>query len=239
MKKIICALLACTLCASVSVGLSGCGCSDNTQEQQPGYVVTATEPDLKSDEFGFFIINKDQVMLTEYLGTAKDVKIPESYENYKVTVIGHSVFSRKGITSVEIPDTVREIQDYAFASNRELKSVKLPSSLKIIGVNAFFSCTALESIELPESLEEIGVYAFCGSGLKSVEIPKSTTLTKLDRYVFYQCPDLKEVHMPSTITNIADDTFNECPDDMVMYAPSGSYSQNYAKTHDIEFKESK
>ncbi len=239
MKKILCALLVCTLCASVSIGFSGCGCSNNTQEQQPGYVVTATEPDLKNDEFGFFILNKDEVMITEYLGSSKDVKIPDSFENYKVTVIGRSVFNNKGLTSVEIPDTVREIQDYAFASNRELKSVKLPSNLKIIGINSFFCCSALESIELPSSLEEIGVYAFCGAGLKTVNIPKSDTLTKLDQYVFYQCPNLTEVNLPATITNIAENTFNECPDNMVMYAPSGSYSQNYAKTHDIEFKESK
>ena len=238
MKKILCTLLACALCASVSIGISGCGCS-NSQEQEPGYRVTATEPDLKNDEFGFFILNKDEVMVTEYLGSGTDVKIPESYENYKVTVIGRSVFNNKGLTSVEIPDSVREIQDYAFASNRELTSVQLPSSLKIIGINSFFCCSALESIELPSSLEEIGVYAFCGSGLKTVNIPKSTTLTKLDQFVFYQCQDLTEVNIPATITSIADNTFADCPNKITINAPSGSYAINYAKTNNFEYKEVK
>lgn len=238
MKKILCALLACMLCTSVSIGFSGCGCSNN-KGQEPGYRVTATEPDLKNDEFGFFILNKNEVMITKYTGSSKDVVIPDSYENYKVTVIGRSLFNGKDITSVEIPDTVKEIQDYAFASNRNLKSAKLPKNLEIIGTNAFFNCAALESIELPSSLKEIGVYAFSAAGFKSVTIPESKTLTKLDQFVFYQCQELKEVNLPATITSIADNTFADCPNKITINAPSGSYSLNYAKTNNFEYKEIK
>ena len=63
------------LCASVSIGFSGCGCSKN-KAHEPGYRITATEPDLKNDEFGFFILNKDEVMVTRYTGSGKDIKIP-------------------------------------------------------------------------------------------------------------------------------------------------------------------
>lgn len=236
MKKILCALLACMLCASVSIGLSGCGCSNNSS-QEPGYKVTATEPDLTNDEFGFFILNKDEVMITKYTGSGKDVKIPESYENYKVTVLGRSLFNGKDISSVEIPDTVKEIQDYAFSSNRSLKSVKLPKSLETIGTNAFFNCSSLESIELPASLKEIGVYAFSAAGLKSVTIPESKTLTTLDQYVFFQCQELTEVTLPSTITSIAENTFADCPNKITINAPKGSYAISYAKTNNFDYKE--
>lgn len=236
MKKILCALLACMLCASVSIGLSGCGCSNNSS-QEPGYKVTATEPDLTNDEFGFFILNKDEVMITKYTGSGKDVKIPESYENYKVTVLGRSLFNGKDISSVEIPDTVKEIQDYAFSSNRNLKSVKLPKNLETIGTNAFFNCSSLESIELPASLKEIGVYAFSAAGLKSVTIPESKTLTTLDQYVFFQCQELTEVTLPSTITSIADNTFADCPNKITINAPKGSYAISYAKTNKFDYKE--
>ncbi|MGN0508970.1 MAG: leucine-rich repeat domain-containing protein [Ruminococcus sp.] len=236
MKKILCALLACMLCASVSIGLSGCGCSNNSS-QEPGYKVTATEPDLTNDEFGFFILNKDEVMITKYTGSGKDVKIPESYENYKVTVLGRSLFNGKDISSVEIPDTVKEIQDYAFSSNRNLKSVKLPKNLETIGTNAFFNCSSLESIELPASLKEIGVYAFSAAGLKSVTIPESKTLTTLDQYVFFQCQELTEVTLPSTITSIAENTFADCPNKITINAPKGSYAISYAKTNKFDYKE--
>ena len=236
MKKILCAGLACMLCASVSIGLSGCGCSNNSS-QEPGYKVTATEPDLTNDEFGFFILNKDEVMITKYTGSGKDVKIPESYENYKVTVLGRSLFNGKDISSVEIPDTVKEIQDYAFSSNRNLKSVKLPKNLETIGTNAFFNCSSLESIELPASLKEIGVYAFSAAGLKSVTIPESKTLTTLDQYVFFQCQELTEVTLPSTITSIAENTFADCPNKITINAPKGSYAISYAKTNKFDYKE--
>ena len=238
MKKILCALLACMLCASVSIGFSGCGCSNNSG-QEPGYRVTATEPDLKNDEFGFFILNKDEVMVTKYTGSDKDIKIPESDENYKVTVIGRSLFNGKDISSVEIPDTVKEIQDYAFASNRNLKSVKLPKNLEIIGEDTFFNCASLESIELPATLKEIAFYGFSAAGFKSVTIPESKTLTKLDRFVFYQCQELTDVYLPATITSIADDTFDDCPNKITIHAPNTSYAANYAKTHNFDFEEVK
>ena len=236
MKKLLCALLACMLCASVSIGFSGCGCS-NSSSQEPGYRVTPTEPDITNDEFGFFILNKDEVMITKYTGSDKDVKIPESYENYKVTVLGRSLFNGKDVTSVEIPDTVKEIQDYAFSSNRSLKSVKLPKNLETIGTNAFFNCSSLESIELPASLKEIGVFAFSAAGLKSVTIPESKTLTKLDQYVFFQCQELTEVTLPATVTSIAENTFADCPNKITINAPKGSYAINYAKTNKFDFKE--
>lgn len=224
------------LCASVSIGFSGCGCS-NSSSQEPGYRVTPTEPDITNDEFGFFILNKDEVMITKYTGSDKDVKIPESYENYKVTVLGRSLFNGKDVTSVEIPDTVKEIQDYAFSSNRSLKSVKLPKNLETIGTNAFFNCSSLESIELPASLKEIGVFAFSAAGLKNVTIPESKTLTKLDQYVFFQCQELTEVTLPATVTSIAENTFADCPNKITINAPKGSYAINYAKTNKFDFKE--
>ena len=238
MKKILCALLACMLCATVSIGFSGCGCSNNSG-QEPGYRLTATEPDLKNAEFGFFILNKDEVMVTKYTGSDKDIKIPESHENYKVTVFGRSLFNRTDISSVELPDTVKEIQDYAFASNRNLKSVKLPKNLEIIGEDTFFNCASLESIELPATLKEIGVYGFSAAGFKSVTIPESKTLTKLDRFVFYQCQELTDVYLPATITSIADDTFDDCPNKITIHAPKSSYAANYAKTHNFDFEEVK
>ena len=83
MKKILCALLACMLCATVSIGFSGCGCSNNSG-QEPGYRVTATEPDLKNDEFGFFILNKDEVMVTKYTVQTRILKFPKAMKTIRL-----------------------------------------------------------------------------------------------------------------------------------------------------------
>lgn len=236
MKKFICTALACLLCASVSVGFAGCSKNNSSQ---PGYVVPATEPDLKNEDFGFFILNQNELMITEYLGSGKDITIPETFNNYTVTVIGHSVFNNKGIKSVTMPDTIKEIQDYAFSSNRDLTSVKLSNKLEVIGTNAFFNCRNLKSIELPASIKSVDVYAFSAAGFESVTIPESTTFTTLDQFVFYQCQNLKEVVLPATITNIAENAFSDCPNEITIKAPKGSYGLSYAKENNFKAEEIK
>lgn len=231
MKKILCTILACALCASTAIAMTGCS---SESAQKPGYVVPVTEPDLKSDEFGFFILNQNEVMITTYYGSSKDVVIPEKFENYTVTVIGHSVFNSKGLTSVEMPDTIDEIQDYAFSSNYDLTSVKLSKNLRILGTNVFFNCRSLASIDLPATIEEIGVYAFSAAGLKSVTIPESKTFTSLGQCVFYQCQELTEVILPATMTNIADNAFADCPNKITIKAPAGSYGLSYATKNNFK-----
>lgn len=231
------------MCVAAALSFTGCGCNNekskttSSKSDGPGYVVPTTEPDLKDDNFGFYIINSKELMLTRYYGNGGKVEIPANFEGYSVSIIGHSVFNAKNVEEVVVPDTVTEIQDYAFAGNKTLKSAKLSSSLKILGINAFFNCKALESIELPASLKEIGSYAFCGTGLKSVVIPESNTLSTLPQFCFFQCDNLTEVTIPVTITKIPKDAFKECPANLKIKAYSGSYGLNYAEKNGFQYEE--
>ena len=241
MKKVICAILACTIGAVTAASLGGCGCnssktSSGSQESKQGYEVVATQPDLKDDVFGFYILNDKSLMLTRYFGSETDVVIPDTYQNYTVTTIGHSVFNNDGIKTITVPDTVTDIQDYAFASNKGLTSVKLSSNLTHLGTDAFFYCSALETIELPSSLEKIEPFAFCASGLKTLVIPENEKLTELPQFLFHQCPNLKEVVIPATVTKIAEDTFSECPADLTLKVASGSYAEQYAQEQGINYE---
>lgn len=243
MRKILCALLACLMCVSAAVCFGGCGCNKEKSNNKsnkgdgPGYVVPTTEPDLKDDTFGYYIINSKELMLTRFYKDGGKVEIPSNFQGYDVTIIGHSVFYGKDITELTVPDTVTEIQDYAFAGNKNLSSAVLSKNLKVLGINAFFNCKELKSIELPESLKEMGSYAFCGTGLTSVVIPESNTLSSLPQFCFFQCASLKEVTIPVTITKIPKDTFKECSDELVIKAYTGSYALNYAQKNGIKFEE--
>ena len=158
MKRILCALLACTIGVVSASALAGCGCSNNkgkNQESKSGYEVVATQPDLKDDTFGFYILNDTDLMITKYYGSLSDVVIPDTYKNYTVTTIGHSVFDNDGIKTVVVPDTVTDIQDYAFASNKNMTSIKLPANLEHLGTNAFFYCMSLE-VHVPSVPEPAG-----------------------------------------------------------------------------------
>ncbi len=238
MKKILCALLVCVMCATTVFAFAGCGCSDNASESkvEPGYVVEPTEPDMKDSNFGYYIIDSERLMVSAYYGSSMDIVIPETYNNYKVTVIGPSLFNGSDITSVTMPDSITEIRDYAFSSCHKLTSVKLSNNIKVFGNGVFFNTSELKSIEIPASVEDLGTRTFSACGLESVTIPKSDTLTTIGEFVFFQCQKLKEVNLPVTVTNISDNAFSECPNKITIKAPESSYAQSYAKKNNFEFE---
>lgn len=219
------------MCASAAVGLSGCGCDDSKSTGEPGYKVEPTEPDLSNGDFGFFIINQEELMITKYTGSSKNIEIPESYKNYKVTVIGASVFNNANIETVTIPSSIKEIEDYAFAGCHVLKSVKLSEGLEIIDASVFFNTPKLTEITLPSTLKKIGPRCFSGSAINNVVLPDSGSLTAIDDYTFYQCLELTDITVPSCITSIKDTSFAECINDVTIHGMSGSYAESYVKNY--------
>ena len=77
-----------------------------------------------------------------------------------VTCIGSHAFYSSIVSTVYIPNTVREIEDFAFSCCKKLNNITLPKSISIIKVGTFFSCLSLESITIPSSVTEIGMFAF-------------------------------------------------------------------------------
>ena len=62
--------------------------------------------------------------------------------------------------SYTIPDSVTNIEDYAFFWCTSLTSVMIGNSVTGIGVSAFDTCTSLTSITIPDSVISLGVSAF-------------------------------------------------------------------------------
>lgn len=54
-----------------------------------------------------------------------------------------------------------------------IKSVIIPNSVKEIGNYAFYECNSITNIVLPSSLETIGEGVFCGCNLSEFIIPKN------------------------------------------------------------------
>ena len=114
-----------------------------------------------------------------------------------LTSIGGNAFSGcSGLTSIEIPNSVKSIGNYAFQYCNGLTSIEIPNSVKSIGNYAFRSCSSLTSIEIPNSVTTIGSNAFyyC-SGLTSIEIPNSVTL--ISDYAFSSCSGLEQIIVAS------------------------------------------
>jgi len=100
----------------------------------------------------------DYTTIIGYGGESKDVVIPALKNGVAPKVIASNAFASCGLNSVQIPDSVTDIQSAAFYANN-LKQVKLPTNLKTIGAEAFRN-NFLSSIEIPNSVTSIGRAAF-------------------------------------------------------------------------------
>ena len=69
------------------------------------------------------------------------------------------------LTSINIPNSVTSIGDWAFSGCSSLTSVTIPNSVTSIGGNAFYNCRSLTSITIPNSVTSIGekAFAYCSS----------------------------------------------------------------------------
>lgn len=134
----------------------------------------------------------------------------ESVHTYQVTSIKKSAFNLcNSITSITIPNSVREIGSAAFYGCAKLKSVVLPEGITSIGYNTFDDCGSLESVFIPSSVRSIGSYAFnkCIS-LTSIVIPEGVEL--LEKGTFSECTNLTSVTIPQSLKTIDNYAFSRC-----------------------------
>lgn len=100
------------------------------------------------------------------------VNIPESINGMVVTGVGVNAFSGRGLTSVIMPDTILNLDHYAFAWNPNLTSVILSNKLTYIGFHAFNGCK-LSSLTIPTTITGLGHAFVAGNPLTELNIPLS------------------------------------------------------------------
>ena len=124
-----------------------------------------------------------------------------------VTIIPDSCFMGcTKLNQISLGTSVSEIKESSFSGCQALKEIRLPVSVKKICGWAFES-TNLESVQLNDGLEIIGRSAFNNcTVLRDVTLPK--TLLHISSYVFYSCPQLKQITIPNSVTNIGDCAFS-------------------------------
>ncbi len=105
------------------------------------------------------------------------------------------------MVSVEIPDSVTYIDDFAFNFCTSLYSIEIPKSVTVIGDYAFSECHSLIDVVIAEDgkfaasdvFASIGDEAFANcSSLASVVIGDS--VTSIGDNAFYYCYSLTEVY---------------------------------------------
>ncbi|KAK8840106.1 hypothetical protein M9Y10_031043 [Tritrichomonas musculus] len=135
-------------------------------------------------------------------------------EGSNLKKIGEFAFSNTRIEEIEIPDTVKVIEQSTFANDIKLKKViftgeiigkeaflqtgmtefNLSNNIRVIESNAFQFCRSLRTfnIDIENScLSEIGPYAFSETAITEISIPQNIKIIK--KFTFNGCQHLKEV----------------------------------------------
>lgn len=107
----------------------------------------------------------------------------EYVEMPNVQQIRYGAFFIADLHSVQIPNGIANIEDYAFAYNRNLKQVDIPSSITVVRKGMFAWCSQLFDVDLPQNLDSIMENAF------------------------YSTPQLKKIAIPSEVSYIGSDAF--------------------------------
>ena len=164
--------------------------------------------------------------------SATSVDIPTSVDGLPVTAIQMYAFQPTKITSITIPDSIKEIGNYAFSGNKELESVTIPDSVEKIGIRAFEQCPKLETVELPDKVFGIGAKVFSetpwikahrdsdslvivnnmlidAEGAEG-DIIVPSSVKYISPSAFQKNPKLTSVVVPSGVTKLNDNVFALC-----------------------------
>lgn len=157
-----------------------------------------------------YITNADGTLtITNYVGTSKNVVIPQRISDKEVTKIGTEAFSDLWIESLVIPEGVTEVEDSAFNNCEKIKSLSLPSTLTKVGDYAFTDFYLMEKLELNSGLETIGKYGFAGwTNITELILPES--LTTIGEGAFYASFALREVTLPKNVEELGERVFKWC-----------------------------
>lgn len=135
-----------------------------------------------------------------------DIVLPSEIDGIPVGCIGPSAFyNNEKITSVIIPDTVKEIKNNAFAHCYSLKTVTLPKDLNRIRYSLFTHCDSLASISIPQNCTDIESYAFefCEE-LKTVIFNEK--LINIGHSAFFHCA-VENIKFPNSVEYIGFNAF--------------------------------
>lgn len=132
------------------------------------------------------------------------IKLPEG-----MTKLSAGILAACPIESIELPSSIRVIEDGCFSGNESLKSITLHEGLESIGEGAFSRCTNLETVNFPSSLRSIGEEAFreCKS-LKNLVIPSG--MTEVPGYIYNNCESAETIVIPDSVISIGDRAFTGC-----------------------------
>lgn len=181
------------------------------------YILKNNEPE--------YIVDRNGSILN-YLGSDTDLVVPDSINGIQPTSISQKCFWNQNINSIKLPDSVTDIEKYAFYGTElssiegnnveninecsfyeceKLSNIKFPE-LRYIGKQSLYGCNTLSNIDL-SNVKEIGSEALYGC--KS--LPKQPDFSSVDWVAEKGLAGtyFSTIHLPNC-TRADDNAFNGC-----------------------------
>ena len=159
-----------------------------------------------------WIVNKKTNTLFGAANIKESIKatVIDNLSSY-IEVIGpHAIAERRNLTRINIPSSVKEIQESAFELCQSLKTVKLPDELHTLGDFSFASCDSLTTVELPTTLSNIGYGVFSGClKLNSPNI-RDTLVPWISQECFGACYNIQMLELPESMQRVESLAFRLC-----------------------------
>ncbi len=155
---------------------------ENWDNGVQGYYTGVVEV-ITSGDWKYANKTNGNIAIIKYLGNSSVIDLTKLNLGGKIETIGGHAFAESDITAITLPNTLTEIQRYAFAHTEKLEGIIIPAGVKHIGSYAFVN-SGIKSLTLNSGVEVIERYAFAFTdNLTSVKLP--STLRSLGSYVFY------------------------------------------------------
>ena len=182
----------------------------------------SSDENFISGDYEYTFLDDGTVEISKYIGSDKEITIPDTIDGKKVTSIGNYVFENCiGLESITIPENITNIENMAFHICTNLESINVDvnnniySSIDGVLFNKeqdkiiFFPDNRFDSYEIPDSVTSIGDMAFYGcDNLTNIIIPDS--VTSIENYAFSGCANFTSITIPDSVTSIGEGAFSSC-----------------------------
>ena len=222
----------------------------------------SSKPKKKSKRSSAAVSDPDFIVkdgtLVKYIGNDADITIPDGVSEIADNTFSGSTF----LHSVTVPEGVKRLGRRSFENCFNLEHINLPDSLEEIGGYAFVDCHKLQEVYLSDKITSLGDSTFSECFvLKDVKIPKKIKVLEgfvfkncdafehivvpngvqsIEALAFAGCDNLEYLFVPNSVTELQINMLNGTPFDddpkLVIYTPSGSATETFAKEHGLTYK---